>query len=91
MDELTGSTLTITSLGREGGLCATPIINHPDVAILGVHKAREMPVVRDGQIVVRRIMNLSSAFDNRVVDGADGASLIQHLRRMLENPALIFM
>jgi len=91
LDELTGSTLTITSLGREGGLGATPIINHPEVAILGVHKAREMPVVRDGQIVVRRIMNLSSAFDHRVVDGADGASLIQHLRRMLENPALIFM
>tara|TARA_B100000686_G_scaffold354070_1_gene462497 strand:- start:3471 stop:4748 length:1278 start_codon:yes stop_codon:yes gene_type:complete len=91
LDELTGSTLTITSLGREGGLGATPIINHPEVAILGVHKAREMPVVRGGQIVVRRIMNLSSAFDHRVVDGADGASLIQHLRRMLENPALIFM
>ena len=91
LDELTGSTFTITSLGREGGLGATPIINHPEVSILGVHKAREMPVVRDGQIVVRRIMNLSSAFDHRVVDGADGAALIQHLRRMLENPALIFM
>ena len=91
LDELTGSTFTITSLGREGGLGATPIINHPEVSILGVHKAREMPVVRDGKIVVRRIMNLSSAFDHRVVDGADGASLIQHLKRMLENPALIFM
>ena len=91
LDELTGSTFTITSLGREGGLGATPIINHPEVSILGVHKAREMPVVRNGEIVVRRIMNLSSAFDHRVVDGADGASLIQHLKRMLENPALIFM
>ena len=91
LDELTGSTFTITSLGREGGLGATPIINHPEVSILGVHKAREMPVVREGEIVVRRIMNLSSAFDHRVVDGADGASLIQHLKRMLENPALIFM
>ncbi len=91
LDDLTGSTFTVTSLGREGGLGATPIINHPEVAILGVHKAREMPVVRDGKIVARRIMNLSSAFDHRVVDGADGASLIQHLRRMLENPALIFM
>ena len=91
LDELTGSTFTITSLGREGGLGATPIINHPEVAILGVHKAREMPVVRNGAIVVRTIMNLSSAFDHRVVDGADGASLIQHLKRMLENPALIFM
>ena len=91
LDELTGSTFTITSLGREGGLGATPIINHPEVAILGVHKAREMPVVRNGAVVIRRIMNLSSAFDHRVVDGADGASLIQHLKRMLENPALIFM
>ena len=91
LDELTGSTFTITSLGREGGLGATPIINHPEVSILGVHKAREMPVVKDGEIVIRRILNLSSAFDHRVVDGADGASLIQHLKRMLENPALIFM
>ena len=91
LDELTGSTFTITSLGREGGLGATPIINHPEVAILGVHKAREMPVARNGAVVIRRIMNLSSAFDHRVVDGADGASLIQHLKRMLENPALIFM
>ena len=91
LDELTGSTFTITSLGRDGGLGATPIINHPEVSILGVHKARDMPVVKNGEIVIRRIMNLSSAFDHRVVDGADGASLIQHLKRMLENPALIFM
>jgi 2-oxoisovalerate dehydrogenase E2 component (dihydrolipoyl transacylase) len=91
LDDLTGSTFTITSLGREGGLGATPIINHPEVAILGVHKAREMPVVRNGHIVVRRIMNLSSSFDHRVVDGADGARLIQHLKRMLEHPAMIFM
>jgi len=72
-------------------LGATPIINHPEMSILGVHKAREMPVARDGQIFVRRIMNLSSSFDHRVVDGADGARLIQHLKRMLEHPALIFM
>ena len=91
LDDLSGSTFTITSLGREGGLGATPIINHPEVSILGVHKARDMPVVRDGQIVIRKIMNLSSAFDHRVVDGADGAALIQHLRRFLEHPALIFM
>jgi len=91
LEDLTGSTFTITSLGRDGGLGATPIINHPEVAILGVHKARDMPVVRDGHIVVRRIMNLSSSFDHRVVDGADGAALVQHLRRMLEHPALIFM
>ena len=91
LDDLTGSTFTITSLGREGGLGATPIINHPEMAILGVHKAREMPVVRSGNIVVRRIMNLSSSFDHRVIDGANGASLIQHLKRMLEYPAMIFM
>ncbi|MBT7413587.1 MAG: 2-oxo acid dehydrogenase subunit E2 [Euryarchaeota archaeon] len=91
LDELGGSTFTITSLGRDGGLGATPIINHPEVAILGVHKAREMPVVKNGQIIIRRIMNVSSSFDHRVVDGADGAALIQHLKRMLENPALIFI
>ena len=91
LDDLTGSPFTITSLGRDGGLGATPIINHPEVAILGVHKARDMPVAKDGQVVVRRIMNLSSSFDHRVVDGADGAALVQHLRRMLEHPALIFM
>ena len=91
LDDLTGSTFTITSLGRDGGLGATPIINHPEMAILGVHKAREKPVVRNGQIVVRRMMNLSSSFDHRVIDGADGAKLIQHLKRMLEHPAMIFM
>ena len=91
LDDLTGSTFTITSLGRDGGLGATPIINHPEMSILGVHKAREMPVARNGQIIVRRIMNLSSSFDHRVVDGADGARLIQHLKRMMEHPALIFM
>ena len=91
LDDLTGSTFTITSLGREGGLGATPIINHPEVSILGVHNAREMPVVRSGNIVIRRIMNISSSFDHRVVDGADGAALIQNLKKMLETPALIFI
>jgi 2-oxoisovalerate dehydrogenase E2 component (dihydrolipoyl transacylase) len=91
LDDLTGSTFTITSLGRDGGLGATPIINHPEVAILGVHKAREMPVVRKGDIEVRRIMNLSSSFDHRVVDGANGAAMVQSLKRMLEHPALIFI
>ena len=91
LDDLTGSTFTITSLGREGGLGATPIINHPEMAILGVHIARDMPVGRSGTLVVRRIMNLSSSFDHRVIDGANGASLIQHLKRMLEYPAMIFM
>ena len=91
LDDLSGSTFTITSLGRDGGLGATPIINHPEVSILGIHKAREMPVVKDGKIVVRRIMNVSSSFDHRIVDGANGATLVQALKRMLEYPALIFM
>jgi 2-oxoisovalerate dehydrogenase E2 component (dihydrolipoyl transacylase) len=91
LDDLSGSTFTITSLGRDGGLGATPIINHPEVSILGIHKAREMPVVKDGKVVIRRIMNISSSFDHRIVDGANGASLIQALKRMLEYPALIFM
>jgi len=91
LDDLSGSTFTITSLGRDGGLGATPIINHPEVSILGIHKAREMPVVKDGEIVVRRIMNVSSSFDHRIVDGANGAALVQALKRMLEYPALIFM
>ena len=91
LDDLTGSTFTITSLGRDGGLGATPIINHPEVAILGVHKAREMPVVHRGEIVVRRIMNVSSSFDHRIVDGANGAALVQSLKRILEHPAMIFM
>ena len=91
LDDLSGSTFTITSLGRDGGLGATPIINHPEVSILGIHKAREMPVIKDGKVVIRRIMNISSSFDHRIVDGANGASLIQALKRMLEYPALIFM
>ena len=91
LDDLTGSTFTITSLGRDGGLGATPIINHPEVAILGVHKAREMPVVRNGEVVVRRMMNVSSSFDHRIVDGANGAALVQALKRLLEHPALIFI
>ncbi len=91
LDDLTGSTFTITSLGRDGGLGATPIINHPEVAILGVHKAREMPVVRNGEVVVRRMMNVSSSFDHRIVDGANGAALVQALKKLLEHPALIFM
>ena len=89
--DLTGSSFTITSLGRMGGLGATPIINHPEVAILGVHKAEERAVVREGKIVVRRIMNLSSSFDHRVVDGYDGAAFIQTLKNYLEHPATIFM
>ncbi len=89
--ELSGSTFTVTSLGKMGGLGATPIINHPEVGILGIHKAEERAVVRDGQIVIRRMMNLSSSFDHRVVDGADGAALVQAVKQMLENPATIFI
>ena len=91
LEDLSGSTFTITSLGRDGGLGATPIINKPEVSILGVHKANERPLVYNGRIEIRRVMNLSSSFDHRVVDGADGAALIQHLKRMLEHPATIFM
>jgi 2-oxoisovalerate dehydrogenase E2 component (dihydrolipoyl transacylase) len=90
-DELTGSTITVTSLGRMGGLAATPIINHPEVAILGINKAADRPVVHKGQIAVRRILHLSSSFDHRVVDGADGATFIQCVKDYLEHPATIFI
>ena len=91
VDDLTGSTFTITSLGRLGGLGATPIINKPEVGILGVHNAKDRAVVHNGQVVVRRIMNLSSSWDHRVVDGHDGASLVQLVKSYLEHPATIFM
>ena len=90
-DELSGSTITITSLGKLGGIVSTPVINIPEVAIIGVNKAVDRPVVVDGQVVVRRMMNLSSSFDHRFVDGYDGAMMIQALRGMLEQPATIFM
>ena len=91
VDDLTGSTFTITSLGRLGGLGATPIINKPEVGILGVHNAKDRAVVHNGHVVVRRIMNLSSSWDHRVVDGHDGASLVQLVKSFLEHPATIFM
>ncbi|MBT4982466.1 MAG: 2-oxo acid dehydrogenase subunit E2 [Euryarchaeota archaeon] len=91
LEELTGSTFTITSLGRMGGLGATPIINKPEVGILGVHNAVDTPVVRNGQIVIRKMLRLSSSWDHRVVDGWDGAVLVQRLKTLLENPATIFM
>ena len=91
VDDLTGSTFTITSLGRLGGLGATPIINKPEVGILGVHNAKDRAVVQNGHVVVRRIMNLSSSWDHRVVDGHDGASLVQLVKSYLEHPATIFM
>jgi 2-oxoisovalerate dehydrogenase E2 component (dihydrolipoyl transacylase) len=89
LDDLSGSTFTITSLGRDGGIGATPIINHPEVGILGVHKAIDRPMVVDGRITIRRMMNLSSSWDHRVVDGADGAALVNGLRQMLEHPISI--
>ncbi|MDE1985725.1 MAG: 2-oxo acid dehydrogenase subunit E2 [Alphaproteobacteria bacterium] len=85
-DDLTGSTITITSLGAMGGVVTTPIINHPEVAIIGPNAIMERPVVRDGEIVVRKMMNLSSCFDHRVVDGADAAAFVQRLKGLLEHP-----
>ncbi len=90
-EELTGSTITVTSLGRLGGIASTPVINAPEVAIIGVNKAVERPVVADGVITVRRIMNLSSSFDHRFVDGFDAAAMIQALKEHLEHPAIIFI
>jgi 2-oxoisovalerate dehydrogenase E2 component (dihydrolipoyl transacylase) len=90
-DDLSGSTITITSLGALGGLATTPVINHPEVAIVGPNAIVERPVVRNGQIVVRKMMNLSSSFDHRVVDGFDAAEFIQRVKAMLEHPATLFM
>ncbi len=90
-EELTGSTITITSLGKLGGIASTPIINAPEVAIIGVNRALERPVVVDGVIAIRRTMNLSSSFDHRFVDGYDAAAMIQALKECLEHPATIFI
>ena len=90
-DELIGSTFTITSMGVLGGLAATPIINHPEVGILGIHQAADRPVVISGQIAIRHMVNLSASFDHRIVDGAEGATLIQTLKGYLEHPATIFL
>lgn len=90
-EELMGSTITITSLGKHGGIASTPVINLPEVAIIGVNKAVERPVVINGQIVIRTMMNLSSSFDHRFVDGYDAAMMIQALKAMLEQPACIFI
>ena len=90
-EELSGSTITITSLGALGGIVTTPVINHPEVAIIGVNKLVERPVVKNGQIVVRKMMNLSSSFDHRVVDGYDAAAFIQRVKGMLEHPAALFI
>ncbi len=92
MDELTGGTFTITSLGQTGGLFATPIINHPEVAILGIHKMRKRPVVDENdQIVVREMLNVSLSFDHRVIDGSVGAEFTYAVIRHLEHPELLFL
>jgi 2-oxoisovalerate dehydrogenase E2 component (dihydrolipoyl transacylase) len=90
-EELSGSTITITSLGALGGIVTTPVINHPEVAIIGVNKLVERPAVKNGAIVVRKMMNLSSSFDHRVVDGYDAAAFIQRVKGMLEHPASLFI
>ncbi|WP_262695406.1 dihydrolipoamide acetyltransferase family protein [Kordiimonas aquimaris] len=90
-DELTGSTITLSSLGKMGGIVSTPVMNSPEVAIVGVNKVEMRPVWRDGGFVPRKIMNLSSSFDHRIVDGWDAAEFIQRIRGLLENPATLFM
>jgi 2-oxoisovalerate dehydrogenase E2 component (dihydrolipoyl transacylase) len=90
-EELLGSTITVTSLGKLGGIASTPIINAPEVAIIGLNKAIDRPVVHHGAVAVRRIMNLSSSFDHRFVDGYDAAAMIQALKELLEHPAMIFI
>lgn len=90
-DELSGSTITVTSLGALGGIASTPVINHPEVAIVGVNRIVERPVILGGAVVARRMMNLSSSFDHRVVDGMHGAEFVQALRGYLECPATMFI
>ena len=90
-EELSGSTITITSLGALGGVVTTPVINRPEVAIIGPNAIVERPVVRGGQIVVRKMMNLSSSFDHRVVDGFDAARVHSEIKSLLEHPATLFM
>ncbi len=90
-DELSGSTITISSLGALGGIVSTPVINHPEVAIIGVNKIATRPVWDGAQFVPRKMMNLSSSFDHRIIDGSDAATFVQRIRTLLETPALIFI
>lgn len=90
-DELSGSTITLTSLGALGGIVSTPVLNLPEVAIVGVNKIVERPMVVKGQVVIRKMMNLSSSFDHRVVDGMDAALFIQAIRGLIEQPATLFV
>ncbi len=90
-DDLGRSTFTISSLGALGGLFATPVLNHPEVAILGIHRIRPTPVARDGQVAIRDVMHLSVTSDHRVVDGHEAAAFAYEVIRMLEDPNLLFM
>ena len=90
-DELSGSTITISSLGALGGIVSTPIINRPEVAIIGVNKIATRPVWDGAQFVPRKMMNLSSSFDHRIIDGWDAANFVQRIRTLIETPALIFI
>lgn len=90
-DDLTGSTFTVSSLGKLGGVLATPIINFPEVAIIGVHKIEDKPAVRNGQIVIRQLMNLSISVDHRLADGWDAAMFLQDVKALLEDPTTMFM
>ena len=89
--ELSGSTITLTSLGALGGVASTPIINYPEVAIVGVNRISERPVARSGQVAIRSMMNLSSSFDHRVIDGWNAAAFIQKVKALLEQPATLFV
>ncbi len=89
-EELAGSTLTVTSLGPLGGIATTPVINRPEVAIIGPNRIVERPIIREGEVVAAKLMNLSISCDHRVVDGWDAASFVQALRKLLETPVLLF-
>ncbi len=91
LQDVQGSTFTITSLGKEGGILATPIINWPEVAILGIHKIEKRPVVRDDHVVIREMMYVSCSFDHRVIDGHVGAAFVQSVKNYLEHPAMLFV
>ncbi|OIP20226.1 MAG: hypothetical protein AUK52_10820 [Comamonadaceae bacterium CG2_30_60_41] len=90
-EELSGSTITITSLGPLAGIAHTPVINHPEVAIVGPNRIVERPMIKDGRVVARKMMNISSSFDHRVVDGMNAAEFIQRVRAYLECPATLFV
>ena len=90
-EELSGSTITVTSLGAMGGIASTPVINAPEVAIIGVNKIVERPVIRHGLVVPRQMMNLSCSFDHRIVDGWNAAAFVQQIKSLLEHPATLFL